>query len=187
VFLIALAGISLRGEVTRVSRVITNGAKHQLYNISPIYICSTSPRRALSDSQNGFLIFISQLPELLAEVRSGSNSGDNSDEQLIPICASSAESESTAAFGLSRALSRCVRFVEQTSESPSTDGFLLSSSEGYFSILFSHGSSPALQPHPGPDGVDPWASRMSGRPAFPAPPPPGLHPGAALMGLVRFQ
>jgi hypothetical protein len=167
-----------------VSRVITNGAKHQLYNISPIYICSTSPRRALSDSQNGFLIFISQLPELLAEVRSGSNSGDNSDEQLIPICASSAESESTAAFGLSRALSRCVRFVEQTSESPSTDGFLLSSSEGYFSILFSHGSSPALQPHP---GVDPGASRMSGRPAFPAPPPPRPPPRRSPHGVSSFS
>jgi hypothetical protein len=51
---------------------------------------------------------------LLAEVRSGSNSGDNSDEQLLPIRASSAESEGTAAYISSRALSGHVRFVDRT-------------------------------------------------------------------------
>jgi hypothetical protein len=40
---------------------------------------------------------------LLAEVRGGSNSGDKSAEQLLPIRASSAESEGTAAFVSSRA------------------------------------------------------------------------------------
>jgi hypothetical protein len=70
---------------------------------------------------------------LLTELRSGSNSGDNSGEQLLPIRASSAESESTAAFVSSRASSWCVRFVNRTSESPSINGFLLGSSEGSFS------------------------------------------------------
>jgi hypothetical protein len=46
---------------------------------------------------------------LLAEVRSGSNSDDNSDEQLLPIRASCAESEGTTAFISSRASSGRVR------------------------------------------------------------------------------
>jgi hypothetical protein len=62
---------------------------------------------------------------LLAEVQSGSNSG----EQLLPIHASSAESEGTAAFVSSRASSGHVRFVDQTNESPSIKGFPLGSGE----------------------------------------------------------
>jgi hypothetical protein len=41
------------------------------------------------------------------------------------------ESESTAAFVLSRASSRCFRFIDPTFGSPSIDGFLLGSSEGH--------------------------------------------------------
>jgi hypothetical protein len=77
-------------------------------------------------------------PGLLAEVRSGSNSSDNSDEQLLPIRTSSAESESTDAFVSSRASSRYVLFVDRTSESPSISGFHLGSRE----IIFSGDSSP---------------------------------------------
>jgi hypothetical protein len=39
-----------------------------------------------------------KLPKLLAEVQDGSNSGDNSCEQLLSIRALSVESEGTAAF-----------------------------------------------------------------------------------------
>jgi hypothetical protein len=70
---------------------------------------------------------------LLAEVRSGSNSGDNSGEQLLSIRASSTESESTAAFVSSRASPQRIWFVDRANQSPSIDGFLLSSSEGSFS------------------------------------------------------
>jgi hypothetical protein len=72
-------------------------------------------------------------PGIVREVRSGSNSGENSDEQLLPIRASSTESESTDAFVSSRASPLCIPFVDQTSESLSIDGFLLGSGEGSFS------------------------------------------------------
>jgi hypothetical protein len=55
--------------------------------------------------------------------------GDNSGEQLISIHASSAESEGTATFVLSRASSRCLRFVDPTDGSPSIGVFLLISGE----------------------------------------------------------
>jgi hypothetical protein len=58
---------------------------------------------------------ISHLPELLVKGRSGSNSGDNYGEQLLPICSSSAKSEGTIVFVSSRASSWCVRFVDRTS------------------------------------------------------------------------
>jgi hypothetical protein len=51
-------------------------------------------------------------------------SGSNSGEQLLPICASFAESEGIIVF----VSSRRVRFVDRTSESPSIDGFLLGNS-----------------------------------------------------------
>jgi hypothetical protein len=117
-----------------------------------------------------FSRFISQLPELLAEVRSGSNSG----EQLLPVRASSAESKSTAAFFSSRASSRCIRFVDRTSESPSINSFLLGSVKVTFPVSPLHCVQPsstfssplrfplALQPH----GPAQWrSSRMAGRSA----------------------
>jgi hypothetical protein len=67
---------------------------------------------------------------LLAKVRGGSNSGDNSGEQLLPIRASSTKSEDTAAFVSSRTSSQRVRFVDWIRESPAIDGFLLGSGEG---------------------------------------------------------
>jgi hypothetical protein len=63
---------------------------------------------------------------LLAEVRGGSNSG----EQLLPIRASSAESEGTAAFVSSRASSQRVPFVDWIPESSTIDKFPLGSGEG---------------------------------------------------------
>jgi hypothetical protein len=66
---------------------------------------------------------------LLAEVRGGSNSGDNSDEQLLLIRASSAESEGTAAFVSSRTSSQRVRFIDWIPESPAINGFFLGSGE----------------------------------------------------------
>jgi hypothetical protein len=69
---------------------------------------------------------------LLVEVRGGSNSGDNSGEQLLPIRASSAESKGTAAFVSSRASSQRVRFIDWIPESPAIDGFLLGSGEVFF-------------------------------------------------------
>jgi hypothetical protein len=53
-----------------------------------------------------------------------------SGEQLLPICASSGESEGTSAFVSSRASSGCVWFVDWISESPAIDGFPLGSGEG---------------------------------------------------------
>jgi hypothetical protein len=91
-----------------------------------IYTCPASPGRARSKGRNGFSRFNSQLPELLAEIQSGYNSGDNSNE----IRASSVDSEDTVAFVSSRALSRWVWFVDQTFESPSINDFLLGSGEG---------------------------------------------------------
>jgi hypothetical protein len=46
------------------------------------------------------------------------------------IRASSTEAEDTATFASSRYSSRCVRFVDRTSKTPSIDGFLLDSGEG---------------------------------------------------------
>uniref|UniRef100_A0A804PQB9 MTTase N-terminal domain-containing protein n=1 Tax=Zea mays TaxID=4577 RepID=A0A804PQB9_MAIZE len=74
---------------------------------------------------------------MLAEVRGGSNSGDNSGEQLLPIRASSAESEGTAAFVSSKASSQRVRFIDWIPESPAIDGFLLGSGEGLLPRLVS--------------------------------------------------
>ena len=59
-------------------------------------------RRALSKFWNHFPSLDPQLLELLAEVRDGFNSSDNSSEQLLSICASLAESEDTAVFVSSR-------------------------------------------------------------------------------------
>ena len=72
---------------------------------------------------------------------SGSNSDDNSGEQLLSIRALSAESEDTAAFVSSRASSGHVWFVDRTSESPSIDGFLLSSGDVVSSDELLHPSS----------------------------------------------
>jgi hypothetical protein len=65
-------------------------------------------------------------PGIAREVRGGSNSS----EQLLSICASSAESEGTAAFVSSRTSSQRVRFIDWIPESPAIDGFLLGSGEG---------------------------------------------------------
>jgi hypothetical protein len=56
-------------------------------------------RQTLSKSRNRFPRFDPQFPELLAEVRGGSNS----DEQLLPIHMSLAKFESTATFVTLRA------------------------------------------------------------------------------------
>jgi hypothetical protein len=61
----------------------------------------------------------------------GSNSGDNSDEQLLSIRASSMESEGTTAFVSSRASFRCLRFVDLTNGSSQIDDFVLGSDEGH--------------------------------------------------------
>jgi hypothetical protein len=71
---------------------------------------------------------------LLAEVRGGSNSGDNSGEQLLSIRASSAESEGTVAFVSSRASSQRVQFVDLIPESPAIDGFGFGSGEGLLTL-----------------------------------------------------
>jgi hypothetical protein len=94
-----------------------------------IYICLEPSLRALSKSRNCFPIFDTQFPELLAKVRGGSNSNDNSDEQLLSIRASLVKSESTIAFVSLRASSRCFRFVDPTSGSLPIDQFLLGSSK----------------------------------------------------------
>jgi hypothetical protein len=73
-----------------------------------IYIWLEPPSRALSKSRNHFPRFDPQFPELLAKVQGGSNSSDNSDEQLLSICALSAESEGTVEFISSRASPRCL-------------------------------------------------------------------------------
>jgi hypothetical protein len=65
---------------------------------------------SLSKFQNPFPSLDLKLPELLVEVRDGSNSG----EQLLSIRASSVESEGTVVFVLSRASSRCLLFVDPT-------------------------------------------------------------------------
>jgi hypothetical protein len=70
---------------------------------------------------------------LLAEVRVGSNSCDNSDEQLLSIHASSAESKGTIVFVSSRASSRCLRFVDPTDGLLSIGDFVLVSGEVVFS------------------------------------------------------
>jgi hypothetical protein len=95
-----------------------------------IYTCLVSPRRAHSRTQNGFPDSISSSRNCSPKFGSGSNSGDNSSEQLLPIRASSAESEGTVAFVSSRALSQYVRFIDRTYESPSIDDFLLGSGDG---------------------------------------------------------
>jgi hypothetical protein len=98
--------------------------KIKYIQILEIYIWSESSPRVVSISRNCFPIFDPQFSELLAEVRYGSNSGDNSGEQLLSICASLAKSESTVS---SIASFWCFRFVDPTSDSPSIDGFLLGS------------------------------------------------------------
>jgi hypothetical protein len=82
--------------------------------------------RALSKSWNRFSRFNPQFPELLVEVRDGSNCSNNIGEQLHSIHASSVESEGTIAFVSSRASSQCLRFVTNWR-------FLLGSGEVFFS------------------------------------------------------
>jgi hypothetical protein len=124
-----------------------------------------------------FPIFDPQFSELLAEVQGGSKSG----EQLLSICASLAESESTVAFVSSRASSRYFWFVDPTSGSPSIGDFLLGSSElRLFSIelspLFSkfffvyHHMS---QPNPSLSLLCPLSHPLC---ALPPPPPPAALP-----------
>ena len=69
---------------------------------------------------------------MLAEVRGGSNSGDNSGEQLLPIGASSAESEGTTAFVSSKASSQRVRFVDWIPESPAIADFFSAPARVFF-------------------------------------------------------
>jgi hypothetical protein len=87
---------------------------------------------------NKIRIFISSEPQLYIHVRlllvepvpkHETISPNSTDEQLLPICASSVESEGTTTFVSSRSSSGHVLFVDQTSESPSINDFLLSSSE----------------------------------------------------------
>jgi hypothetical protein len=68
---------------------------------------------------------------LLAEVQSGSKSSDNSGEQLLPIRASYARSETTTAFVSSTASLQRVWFVDWTNEYQSINGFFLGSGEGF--------------------------------------------------------
>jgi hypothetical protein len=90
-----------------------------------IYIWLASLHWTHSESRNSFLRFIPHLLEWLAKVRSGSNSGDNSSEQLLSIRASSVEFEGTTVFVLSRASSQCVQFVDWTFESLQSMDFSL--------------------------------------------------------------
>jgi hypothetical protein len=84
---------------------------------------------SLSKFQNPFPSLDLKLPELLVEVRDGSNS----DEQLLSIRASSTESEGTVVFVLSRASSQCLLFIDLTDGSSPIDVFLVGSGEGFFS------------------------------------------------------
>jgi hypothetical protein len=59
--------------------------------------------------------------------------GSNSSEQLLLIHASSVESEGTTAFVLSRASSRCLRFIDPTEGWSPIDNFVLGSSGVVFS------------------------------------------------------
>jgi hypothetical protein len=120
---------------------------------------------------------------LLAEVREGSNSSHNSDEQLLSIHLSSAESVVIDAFVSSRALPRCVWFVDRTSESPSIDEFDLGSGEvvisgevHYCSSLFSlHFCSTYVSPcRPPPRNPSPYLC-----PPLPAPSTRGLAAATA--------
>jgi hypothetical protein len=104
-------------------RILTKSISSEPYIY--IYTCPAS-HRARSRARNCFLRFNSQLLELLAEVRSGSNSSDNFGEQLFPIRTSSEESEGTAAF----ISSGRIWFADRTTESLSIDKFLLGSGDG---------------------------------------------------------
>ena len=118
-----------------------------------------------------------KLPKLLAEVRDGSNSSNYSNEQLLSICASTAESEGTIAFVSSRASSWCLRFVDPTDDSSSIDKFVLGSSE----VVFSNEPVRVGPPFPHPRRRRPPPPRrrlarlppaaMPGRPAGPPLPP----------------
>ena len=64
-----------------------------------------------------------QIQSLAPGIARRSSGGSNSGEQLLPIRASSAESEGIAAFVSSRASSGRVRFVDWIPESPAIDRF----------------------------------------------------------------
>jgi hypothetical protein len=76
-----------------------------------------------------FPIFDLNLSKLLAEVRGGFNSSENSVEKFLSIRASLAKYKDTIAFVSSRASSRCLRFVDPIFGLTSIDGFLLVFSE----------------------------------------------------------
>jgi hypothetical protein len=82
-----------------------------------------------SKIRNPILKFDPKLPELLAKVRDGFNSVDNSDDQSLSTLASSTESEGAAAFVSSRASSRCLQFLDSTNGSSSISEFVLGSNE----------------------------------------------------------
>jgi hypothetical protein len=71
-----------------------------------------------------------QIQSLARGIARRSSGDSNSGEQLLPIRASSAESEGTAAFVSSRASSQRVQFVDWIPETPAIDGFPLDSGEG---------------------------------------------------------
>jgi hypothetical protein len=85
--------------------------------------------RALSKIRNPTPIQDPKLPILLAEVRDGSNSSDNSGEQLLLIRMSLEEFKGTVACVSPRASFRCLRFVDPTDGLSPIDVFLLGSCE----------------------------------------------------------
>jgi hypothetical protein len=142
-----------------------------------IYIWLKPSNWTLSKSRNCFPSFDPQFPELVTELRGGSNSI----EQLLSIRASLAKSKITVVFVSSRSSSQCFQFIDSTSGSRSIDEFLPGSGEGLllrrvFSLLFmevsSFSSSCPQPPSPLPPSRSPlprrpWPSRHP--PARPAP------------------
>jgi hypothetical protein len=135
--------------------------------------------------------------ELLVEVQSGSNSGDNCGKQLLSIHASLAKFESTTAFVSSRGSSRFFRFIDRTSSSPSIDGFLFGSGElhllrwanSIISLPVPHFSTARSQPSlspllslPSPCLTPPTAGAHATRAPWPAAeqPPFAAEPSSSL-------
>jgi hypothetical protein len=90
-----------------------------------IYIWLKPSNWTLSKSRNCFPSFDPQFPELVTELRGGSNSI----EQLLSIRASLAKSKITVVFVSSRSSSQCFQFIDSTSGSTSIDEFLPGSGE----------------------------------------------------------
>jgi hypothetical protein len=125
-----------------------------------------SSHRSLSEFQNLILSLDPKLPKLLAKVRDGSHSGDNSGKQLLSIRASLSESKGTTTFVSSRALSRCLGFVDLTDGSSLIGEFVLGSGEVVFSgepcTIVVHGISLFLPRSRSPSLSSPFPSPLHG-------------------------